>query len=243
MLPTTWNVPQEFRDRLGRSVGRQRTMFADGHLLLIMHSPPEPDQDERQGRFFWRSPDGSWTSDHFGQGPGSVMKLLDQYDQKIDDLELQEQRAENSLAYFQVIEKLTPIHRASGNLHTVLQEARKQCSDAREIIDMRDRAYGMHRSADLLASGCKNSLDFHMARQAEEQARSSDHMAIAAHRLNLLAAFFFPLATISGLFGMEIHSGIEKLPTPYTFIGIVIGGLLIGGALTCLILASRKAKP
>ena len=240
MLPTTWDVPQNFRDRLGSSVGRQRMMCADGHLLLVTHSPPAPGQDERQGRFFWRKPDGNWVSDQLGVGPASVMKHLDEYDRLIDALELQEQHAKIARDYFEVMEQLAPIHRATGNLLAVLQDARKQLPEAREVIDLRDRAYDIQRSAELLTAGCKNSLDFQIARQAEEQARSSRRMALGAHRLNLLAAFFFPLATIAGLFGMEIHSGIEKLPEPYTFVFVVVVGLLIGAALIALLTFGRK---
>ena len=72
MLPATWDVPQNFRDRLGSSVGRQRAMLSDGHLLLVLHAPPDPDQDQRKGRFFWRKPDGVWASDQMGSGPGAV---------------------------------------------------------------------------------------------------------------------------------------------------------------------------
>lgn len=36
LLPEVWSVPQEFRNRLGEEVGRQRAMLADGHGV---HSP------------------------------------------------------------------------------------------------------------------------------------------------------------------------------------------------------------
>ena len=54
ILPAVWQVPQEFRDRLGDRAGRQRAMAADGHLLLVLHRPPGPEDAERSGRFFWR---------------------------------------------------------------------------------------------------------------------------------------------------------------------------------------------
>ncbi len=242
MIPPTWDVPATFRSRLGNSVGRQRSMLADGHLLLVLHAPPQPDQDDRQGRFFWRKPDGNWVSDQLGGGPSAVNRHLEEYDQLIDRLEIQEQHAKNARDYFEVMEALTPLHRAAGNLYLALQEARKQCPEAREVIDMRDRAYEIQRSAELLSSGCKNALDYQMAKQAEEQARASQHMAVAAHRLNLLAAFFFPLATIAGLFGMEIRSGIERLPEPQTFIAVVAIGLLFGAILTALLIRGAKTR-
>jgi hypothetical protein len=241
MLPLTWEVPKVFRDRLGSTVGKQRLMTADGHLLLVLHAPPAPGQDEREGRFFWRKPDGTWLSDQLGGGPVAVMKHLEEYDRLIDELEEQEQHAKIARDYFEVMAKLAPLHRAVSNLFSVLQEARKQCPEAREIIDLRDRAYDIQRSAELLAVACKNSLDFQMARQAEAQAASSQRMALASHRLNVLAAFFFPLATIAGLFGMEIHSGLERLPEPYTFYAIVLIGLAIGALLTCLLLLRRRS--
>lgn len=240
MLPTTWDVPQNFRDRLGSSVGRQRAMVADDHLLLVLHAPPKRDQDQRQGRFFWRKPDGNWVSDSLGSGPGAISKHLDEFDALIDALEVQEQQAQSSADYFAVVDALAPLHRATGNLYAVLQEARKQFPQARELIDLRDRSYDIQRTADLLSSACKNSLDFQIARQVEEQTRASDHMSAAAHRLNLLAAFFFPLATIAGIFGMEIRSGIERLPTPHTFVAVIVIGLLIGALLTWFIGLRRK---
>jgi Mg2+ and Co2+ transporter CorA len=217
-------------------------MFADGELLLVLHAPPSPDQDDRQGRFFWRKSDGTWFSDQLGSGPGAVNRHLEEYDQLIDRLEIQEQHAKYARDYFEVMEALAPLHRAAGNLYLTLQEARKQCPEARELIDMRDRAYEIQRSAELLSSGCKNSLDYRMAKQAEEQARASQHMAVAAHRLNLLAAFFFPLATIAGMFGMEIRSGIERLPEPQTFIAVVAIGLLCGAILTGLLIRGAKTR-
>jgi hypothetical protein len=34
-------------------------------------------------------------------------------------------------------------------------------------------------------------------------------MAVSSHRLNILAAFFFPLATLSAFFGTNLTTGIE----------------------------------
>jgi len=96
LLPSNWNVPQEFRDRLGNKVGRQRAMFADGHLLLILHAPPAPDERHRHGRFFWRSPDGTWRSNSLGDGIKSIDKHLEQYLQDLQKLETAEDRAQTA---------------------------------------------------------------------------------------------------------------------------------------------------
>ena len=64
----TWQLPAAIRSRLGKCVGRQRPMAADGHLLLVLHAPPKPEAAEREGRFFWRNPQGEWTSKDLGSG-------------------------------------------------------------------------------------------------------------------------------------------------------------------------------
>jgi hypothetical protein len=60
LIPAVWDVPQRFRQRMGERIGRQRAMFDDGHLLLVLHAPPGPDDEERIGRLFWGLPDGIW---------------------------------------------------------------------------------------------------------------------------------------------------------------------------------------
>lgn len=228
LLPATWNVPQTFRDRLGKNVGRQRMMFSDDHLLLVLHAPPERDQEKRTGRLFWRKPDGTWSSNLLGSGISSLLKHLDEYDERIDDLEEQEQKASSAKDYFEINDHLAPLSRASANMHGVLHDARKHCPEILELIDARDRAYAIERNAELLAAGCKNGLDYQMARQAEAQAKSGHRMAIAAHRLNRLAAFFLPLATLSGLFGVNLQNGLESTPAPYAFLSVTGIALLIG---------------
>ncbi len=227
-LPATWAVPEEFRNRLGTNVGRQRMMCQDDQVLLVLHAPPMPDEDERHGRFFWRKADGTWVSDQFGEGPGSIMKHIAQYDQRLGELEKLEDEAKSAEDQFLILEALSPLHRAIRNMHSVIQDVRKRHPEAREIINMRDQAYDLERMAELLATGTKNSLDYKIARSAEEQAVASDRMAVSSHRLNMLVAFFFPLATITTVFGMEIRSGLEKMPQPTTFVAVIGIGLLMG---------------
>ena len=54
ILPPNWDVPEEFRRRLGEKAGRQRAMLAEGHLLLVLHRPPQKNETERTGRALWR---------------------------------------------------------------------------------------------------------------------------------------------------------------------------------------------
>jgi hypothetical protein len=76
ILPPAWQVPEAIKARLGEDAGRQRTMSADGHLLLVLHEPPELGVAERRGRLFWREPDGSWKSNSLGTGVQALKKHL-----------------------------------------------------------------------------------------------------------------------------------------------------------------------
>jgi len=228
LLPPGWSVPDIFRDRLGDEVGRQRLMVADGHLLLVLHAPPGPDEDERSGRFFWRDSEGGWRASSQGSGVAALAEHLRQFEARLEELEGRESRATLARDYFDVLRELTPLHRAARNLHSVLQKAREAMNADARIIRWRDDAYGIERTAELLLGETRHGLDFVTALRAEEQAVESQNMAVAGHRLNVLAALFFPLATIASLLGMNVPTGLEDSPEPWTFIGVLIVGVLTG---------------
>ncbi|GAB4162057.1 MAG: hypothetical protein Tsb009_39200 [Planctomycetaceae bacterium] len=239
ILPAVWDVPEIFRQRLGNSVGRQRAMFADGHLLLILHAPPGPEDLERTGRFFWRKPDGTWSSTEPGAGIQALQKHLDSYESLLEALEAEDDAATSSEDYFSIIYRLSPVYRASRNQHQALQQAREYVPEDRDLINFRDRAYKVERTAELLEQDARHSLEFEIARRAEEQAKNSYQMSVSAHRLNVLAAFFFPLVTLCAIFGTNLKHGLEDWPGPYPLIGLLVIGLLMGMFLKTVI--TRKA--
>ncbi len=246
ILPAVWKVPQEFHDRLGSHVGRQRVMQADRQLLLVLHAPPKPDEAERVGRFFWRDEHGTWSSDDLGGGIAALNKHLDAYEASLATLFRQEDVAKTADEYFDVLVSLSPVRRAAINLYQVLQEARKIFPDYHELIDARDRAYTIERNVDLLTTETKDALDLTVARRAEEQTRASERMAIASHRLNILAAIFFPIATVVAIFGIDLEtlaaligrdrqSLVDAGLLPILLLGLIIGGLILGGLITLAI--------
>lgn len=239
-LPKVWDVPETFRGRLGDRSGRQRAMMAEGHLLLVLHKAPRPDEDLRQAVFFWRQPDGEWLASEQGAGLAALDGHLAEYEKVIDHWETQESKAASASAYFDVLDSLAPVHRAVRNLHAVLQDARKRMESDRNLINLRDRAYDLERRAELLYSGAKNSLDFAVARRSEEQAEAANRMAMSAHRLNLLAAFFFPLATLSAVFGVNLKFGFEDNPPPFAFLVVVGIGLGMGVMLAAFVNPGRN---
>src|SRR5687768_14642015 len=123
ILPAVWKVPEQIRVRLGESVGRQRPMFAEGHLLLVLHEPPGPDDDARVGRFFWRDADGSWKSNSLGTGIQALRTHLAEFATRIDALESLVEHATSADSYYRVLQAVVPLQRTARNLHAVLQQA------------------------------------------------------------------------------------------------------------------------
>jgi len=242
LLPGNWKVPQVFRDRLGNKVGRQRAMFADGHLLLVLHAPPAPDERHRQGRFFWRSPEGTWKSSLLGDGVQALDKHLEQYLQELQKLENAEDRAQTADDYFPILQAIAPLHRAAGNMHNALQEARELVGEDRDLMVCRDHAYLIERSIELLQSDTKNGVDCLVARRAEEDAQNSRRMAAAAHRLNVMAAIFFPIATLATIFGMNLQSGLEEVG-PVLFWVVLFVGVLVGALVKESVVGGSREKP
>lgn len=236
LIPQLWELPDEIRHRLGDEVGRQRAMTHGGHLLLVLHSPPKADQDARQGRLFWRSPVGKWAPKALQHGVSPVAELIDEYNKLLDQIDLDEDRAYSAADYFDLLTLLNPLARATHHLHQALQQARELLPDVRELIVLRDSAYGLSRRAELLQADAKNTLEFFIARRAEEQAAASALQAKAAHRLNVLAALTFPLLTLCAIFGANLGHGLEQwdaaaAPTPIFAVvgaGLVLGALLVG---------------
>jgi hypothetical protein len=242
LLPEAWKVPEVFRSRVRHSVGRQRAMFADGHLLLVLHEPPKPDQKHRNPRLFWRSPDGNWQSNSLGPGIAALTRHINEYQDLLDKLDKAEDQAERADDYFGLMRKLAPLHRTAGNLHNALCEAREMVREDHELVVCRDQAYQAYRSAELLQSDAKIGLDCAIARRAEEQSESSYKMALAGHRLNVLVAVFFPIATIATIFGMNIDPGLGETNSPRLFWALVLGSVVCGFFLWAAIIG-RPSRP
>lgn len=238
LIPGSWHVPQQFRDRLGKGPGRQRIMEAEGHLLVVLHEPPDAEDTERVGRVFWRDAAGNWMPKALRHGEHALGELLAEYDKAIDSLDEREERADSPDEYFGILKDLSPLVRAANNLYNTLQKAREAARDDKQLIQLRDAAYAMSRRVELLAADTRHALDYRMAMRAEEQAAHSQQMATASHRLNLLVAFFLPIATLAGIFGMNLHNPLEELSErigPIFLISVLVCGLILGAMITAFV--------
>jgi hypothetical protein len=241
LLPADWTVPAKLRARLGTMAGRQRMLDADGHIVLVLHAPPSADEVARRGRFFWRDPQGNWRAAPKGERVAKLDDHLNEYRAEIEELEEDEDKARGARDYFELLDRLEPLSRAIRNMHETLQKARETQPDDRDLIVARDAAYDLMRRADILHNDTKNGLEFAIAWQAEQQAESSYQMSVATHRLNLLVAFFFPIATATAIFGANLKHGLEKwdaTSSPLPLL-VVLGAGLVAG----LVLTSFVARP
>ena len=243
-LPMAWRIPQALRDRLGETAGRQRVMFADGHLLLVLHQAPRANEVHRTGRFFWRAPDGTWQGSAGGAGIQSLRKHLGEYTEALERLEKLEERADVADEYLFLLQQVVPLHRAAHHQYEVLKEARQMVPEDPELIVCRDQAYMLQRTAELLHTDVQNGLNCAMARRAEEQAGHAQAMARAGHRLNVLAAVFFPIATLGTIFGMNLPHGLPTEMGPLPFWLLLLGGVVAGFALKTAVIDApgRVAK-
>jgi hypothetical protein len=247
-IPHDWHTPAKFSKRLGDDVGRQRVMNVDGHLLLVLHEPPAAGTSQRNGRLFWRDTEGSWRSRPLGDGVQALKRHVAEFADLAEALEKQCLEADSAEGFYQLVRIVTPLHRTVRHLHAVLQEARELAPEDRDLINLRDRAGEIERTLELLHGDAQHGLNYTVAHQAEKQAQRTYEMAVAAHRLNLLAATFFPLATLSAIFGAVFgmmnanqDHGLDNIDTPALF-WIAMAASLVGGlALGWLI--GRKPAP
>ncbi|MDM8546642.1 hypothetical protein QUF61_09140 [Candidatus Venteria ishoeyi] len=230
IVPRNWAVPEIFRARFGKHSGRQRLMAADGHLLLILHLPPQCDSSERQSRLFWCSPEGHWkASKAAGDGWRALLQLLEHYQQIIEKFEIHLEKAQQAEDFFKLVREIAPIARTLRHQHDTLQQAREQFQSVKELISLRDHAYQLTRSADLLEQEAKYAMDFTIARRGEEQAALSHKIAASGHRLNLLVSLFLPVTALATIFSMKFPSGLEMLPGIFWIIlacGVGIGYMM-----------------
>jgi Mg2+ and Co2+ transporter CorA len=227
---------------MGESVGRQRAMTDEGHLLLVLHAPPSAGQDDREPRLFWRNAEGQWKSNSLGAGIQALKVHVEQFAEREDQLDGLLDTGSGARDYFAVLQAVAPLHRAARNLHSTLQQAREMMPAERDLINVRDRAGEIERALELVHVDAKNALDFTVARESEEQTQRSYDMAVASHRLNVLVAMFFPIATVSAVFGMNLPHGLEQYSTPIAFWG-VLGASFVAGMLLTAASEQRPRPP
>lgn len=242
IIPPTWNLPESVRARLGQTTyGRQRAIAEDGHLLLILHRPPGPDDGGREGVLFWRNDSGDWQASRGGQGIGTLKRHVQTFVEIEGQLSERYERAGELSELFDLTESLTPLVRAARNMRQALQAAREAMREDRALLEIRDLGDEVERNLELLIEDVRNAIGHRMARDTEAQARAGHEALQASHRLNVLAAMFFPLTAIASLFGMTLSRGMDE-QIPGLFWAVLAVGLILGFAMKSWVTA-RRSEP
>ena len=241
-MPLDWQLPAVLTRRLGERSGRQRAMHAEGQLLLVLHEPPVAGNSQRTGRLFWRDTAGNWKSGEHGAGVQALMGHLAEYGARVERLEREMERADSAADYYALLREVAPMHRSARNLHATLQQAREMVPDDGDLINARDQSGELERALDLLHNDAGHGLDYTVAHHAEQQAEVTHQMAVAGYRLNLLAATFFPIATIGAIFGMNLSHGLEGPGFGGVFWFLLAVGLMAGVGLA-VVIAKKPVAP
>jgi hypothetical protein len=95
-------------------------------LLMILHQPPEPEDDEvRKPVLLWNQPGGDWKSTPEGGGLAALDAHMGSYRNSIHELDTLVEAAQTPRQYFEVMKHVTPLLRATRNMLSVMQEARE----------------------------------------------------------------------------------------------------------------------
>jgi hypothetical protein len=241
IIPSRWQVPPAFLQRLGEKSGRQRLMMHEGHLLLVLHKLPKPNAEEREPILFWRNSLGEWQSTDSGSGLGDFKEHVAAFDRAADQLDRLLRSKPTSSGYFEVLQQVTPLLRAAKNLTGVLQQAREAVPADRHVLLARDEAVEIERHLELLHAESLHGLQFMVASQAEEQARQGEQLVASSHRLNLLVALCLPATAFASVLGMNVRHGLENQDT-WVFWVVLGVAVIMGLIILALVAAPVKTK-
>lgn len=241
IIPPDWNVPESITARLGqKSAGRQRIIFEDDHLLIILHKVPSAEDTTREAVLFWRAPDGNWRWTRGPNGAAALSSHVQTYAERETALQAAADKCEDTRALYELLAELTPVVRAARNMHITLQAAREAVKEEKLLIDARDRASDVERNLELLLEDVRNMIQYRSIREAEQQSLLAAEALRASHRLNVIAAIFLPLTAITGIFGMNLAPGIDKESAIY-FWSIALLSMALGFGLRAWVVGSPPA--
>jgi hypothetical protein len=237
-IPQTWDLPEPIRKRLGGSVGKQRLMHEEGHLLLLLHQVPTAEDDAiRNPMGVWRNLAGEWKSAPLGGGLSGLEEHVATYRVAIQKLDDEVDSAKTARQYFDVMRRMYPLQRSTRSLLQVLQATREALPEDNRVLNLRDEAVELERGIELVVADAKSGMDFTLAEAASQQALAANTANNEARRLNRLAAFFFPLATLVAVFGMNPPDTVWRNPGFWAVLG---AGALLGFLVHSLVASGRK---
>jgi len=249
-LPKIWDLPLALRIQLSSRGGRQRALTDDQHLVLVLHSyrSSKPSASKRLQPtpvYFWRTPEHEWHFSERGGGFQALESIVQDYEDRVIQLEEANTLATKPEQWFGILDTLTPLLRSARGVSETLLKAYEEtnCGQQRELLQkVCDQASETVRIAELLMEDVRRAIQFALVRQQERQSGYIRQQSSAAHRLNVLAAVFLPVATVSSVFGMNLHHGFENW-SPITFWAVLISAMVLGGSIGYFVMNVRKINP
>ncbi|RYD31783.1 MAG: hypothetical protein EOP85_22390, partial [Verrucomicrobiaceae bacterium] len=209
-------------------------------LLLLLHQVPRAEDDEkREAMVVWRNPAGEWKSAPAGGGVGGLEAHIASYRTAIHQLDEEVEAAKTARQYFEVMRRMHPLQRATRSMLEVVQATRQALPDDSRIINLRDQAADLERGIELVAADAKAGMEFTVAESATQQAQAAELANDEARRLNRLAAFFLPLATLVAVFGMNPP---ESLYNQTGFWMVLASGVLLGFVVRSVVAQNSRKK-
>lgn len=224
-VPDNWEIPTKLRARIGKTVGRQRTLQEEGHTLILIHQAPHSNEKSRRGACCWITPEGVL---RFYPETENFETIFNSYRNRLHHLEKEYKTANTAIQYFNILEEIIPFYFASMRMASAMQAARDAAPTCRQVLLWRDETYEIQREAEILQICAKNALDYHQAKSVEDLSKITYDLSKTSHRLNMMATFFVPMMAVAGLFGMNIHTGFEKSESSLLFWSIAFASILIG---------------
>ena len=224
----SWDLPVRIEKRIGpNTYGRQRIIQEGDDLLIILHRLPAADQILREHKVFWRKSNADLECNGQPNGVFQFRTLIDTYEKKLEELDRRYAQADTSDELFGLIEELVPINRASTNIATTLQAAREAVPDDTFLLELRDVTSELQRNFEIMLSDAQIALEYRLAKNSEIQSVQAREAVEAQHRLNVLAAIFFPLTAVATIFGMNLSHGFEQRPMVFFWL-VVVAGISLG---------------
>ena len=243
-VPPGWDIPASIRAQLGDHSGRQRTLEADGHVVMILHKVPRPRSHQREGIAFWRHPEGQWSFNGRGNALNVLKQLIEAYQKTVERLGEEHDAADNAGEKFAVLESVGPLNRAARNMFDTLVHARdvvESHEGRRELQKLCDQTSDISRACELLQMDARHALEFYIAKQGEVQAAHSRELERSSHKLNTVAAIFLPLTAVASVFGMNLRNGFENAP-PWMFWLVLVSSVTAGYVASEFILGVKTRR-
>ena len=220
-----------------REHGRQRLMEADGHLLLVLHAPQVPIKRAGALASFARSA-GAWQGAPQAEQTFSLVSAWPNIARRSNGSNTRKIRRPVP-AKSRAARSTHAAH--AGRPQLARRAAKGPRGDAgRAVVDRRPRRSGRRFTTGRLTLSRRQERPrlrhSPAGRSPNRKQPPNDRGRPPAERA--CRGCFFPIATLTGMFSMGFHHGLEAynaIWAPWLFIGVTAIGLLMGIIITAII--------